>query len=487
MRKFVLAWLGAGVVACSSSSPVKEPDLPSFRNVTEAPAPIQTAARAVVRIGTTGEFGTGSFISPTGVLLTNNHILGVSICPREGCYAQLTFMHQHGSPPQDPQTVFVVPLAIDVGLDIAEMQVYVAPGAAQLATPDYLTLDAHDATSLQGTHIHVVGHPEGKLKKWSEGQVVDVDGSWIYSDAFSLPGNSGSPLLDDQGHMVGILHRGSTSQDMETSDGVDEFLIGSASAPIVAALAAPLPASLVSVAAPATDDDVLANELVYLNARTTSVPSAIDGDPARTVLSILGTACDAGLARQDYASPEDMAGALTPCTQAEAWIDCRADSTSTAFKVCPPDTDAWSTRYTGVSAHWRALNGELSLDELSFAPAYLAPSLAAARMIGSDTLQAALASANPILDFSLSNYLAAFDITSYQSKDLPTFILDYKSFPDYALAGTSIVNTALWLNTDGAMSGTDTIAFLRALGANDGIELGTKLAVEDVLYESGAD
>jgi V8-like Glu-specific endopeptidase len=484
MRNVALACLAAGLVACSSAPP--GPNLPSFRDVSEAPAPIQTAARAVVRLGTAGEFGTGSFISPTGVLLTNNHILGVSICPREGCYAQLTFMHQRGSPPQDPQTVFVVPIAIDVGLDIAAVQAYASPGAAPLATPDYLTLDAHDAASLQGTHIHVVGHPEAKLKKWSEGQVVDVDGSWIYSDAFALPGNSGSPLLDDNGHMVGILHRGPSSQDMETSDGLDEYLIGSASGPLVAALKAPLPSSLLSIAAPATDADVLANEVVYLNARVTNVPSPTASDPAPTVLSILGTACDAGLAPQDYASPEDLASALTPCTQAELWIDCRADATPTTFKVCPPDADAWSARYAGVNAHWRALNGQLSLDEVSFAPAHLATSVSAAQTVGSETLQAAVATAKPILDFSLANYLAAFNVDSYQGKDLLAFVRGYASFPDYALSGSHIVNTALWLNTDGVMSGADAVSFLHTLAGDGAIELGTKLLIEDVLYESGA-
>jgi V8-like Glu-specific endopeptidase len=489
MRKGALACLAAGLVACSSAPP--GPNLPSFRDVSEAPAAIQTAARAVVRIGTAGEFGTGSFISPTGVLLTNNHILGVSLCPREGCYAQLTFMHQRGSPPQDPETVFVVPIAVDVGLDIAAVQAYPSPGAAPLSTPDYLTLDARAAASLQGTHIHVVGHPEGKLKKWSEGQVVDVDGSWIYSDAFALPGNSGSPLLDDNGHMVGILHRGPSAQDMETSDGLDEYLIGSASGPVVAALKAPLPPSLVSVTSPATDADVLANEVVYLNAHVADVPSPTASNTTSTVLSILGTACDAGLARQDYASPEDLGSALTPCTQAELWIDCRGDapstSTSPAFKVCPPDADAWSARYANVNAHWRALNGELSLDEVSFAPAYLALSVSAAQTVGSETLQAAVTAAKPILDFSIANYLAAFNIDSYRGEDLLAFVRGYASFPDYALFGDHLVNTALWLDTDGVMTGPDAVSFLHTLAGDGAIELGTKLLIEDVLYESGAD
>jgi hypothetical protein len=36
----------------------------------------------VVRVGTSGQYGSGSFISENGLLLTNNHILGAP--PRPG-------------------------------------------------------------------------------------------------------------------------------------------------------------------------------------------------------------------------------------------------------------------------------------------------------------------------------------------------------------------------------------------------------------------
>jgi hypothetical protein len=102
----------------------------------------------VVRIHTAGSSATGSFISPTGILLTNNHVLGVDVCPREGCYAQITFLYQRHSAPQEPQTVFVVPLAVDVGLNMAALQVSSGPGATPMATPHYLTLASRDPGSL---------------------------------------------------------------------------------------------------------------------------------------------------------------------------------------------------------------------------------------------------------------------------------------------------------------------------------------------------
>src|SRR5207302_3942186 len=119
--------------------------------------------QGVVRIRTAGSFATGSFISPTGILLTNNHVLGVEVCPQEGCYAEITFVYQRHSAPQQPQTVFVVPLAVDVGLDMAAVQVSTGPGGAAMDTPHYVTLASRDPRSLQGTHLYVAGPPEGHL------------------------------------------------------------------------------------------------------------------------------------------------------------------------------------------------------------------------------------------------------------------------------------------------------------------------------------
>ena len=68
-----VAAFGAAVNACShdDSSTVIKPNLPHFNDITTAPSKIQSAARAVVRLHTAGQLGTGSFISPTGLLLTS--------------------------------------------------------------------------------------------------------------------------------------------------------------------------------------------------------------------------------------------------------------------------------------------------------------------------------------------------------------------------------------------------------------------------------
>src|SRR5262249_32973389 len=132
--------------------------LPTFHDPFEAPPAIATAARAVVRIRTANAYATGSFITSDGVLLTNNHVLGIEICPQEGCSAQLTWLHQRRELPQVARTIFFKPLHVDAGLDLAVLQAY-SSDRNTLATPDFVNLASLDAASLRGTRVHVIGHP----------------------------------------------------------------------------------------------------------------------------------------------------------------------------------------------------------------------------------------------------------------------------------------------------------------------------------------
>ena len=461
------------------------PVLPSFSDVSSAPPVIQQAGEAVVRIGTAGEFATASFISPSGILITNNHVLGVDICPAEGCYVSLTFDYQRGDPVPTPMAVFAVPLAVDVGLDMAVAQIYVAPGGATLSTPHYLTLEAEDPESLLGTHVHLVGHPEGDLKQWTQGEIVDFDGAYVTFSAYSLPGNSGSPILDDDGNMLGILSEGPTSQGLISDVGVNEYSIGIGSFALVPAMSEPLPSALWSVNTETTQDEVVQHEDVYLNAH---VASANVGGAPQQVLSSLGAACDTGLGVPSYDSVDDLLNALAPCFDAEEWIECRVDAPggSGAFHVCPPDASSWQARYENVFARVQALGGQLELTEVSFAIASLAATSAAGTQAAAQSLGQALAMSNAPLDYYVASYLAAFDVTTYQGTNLVDFVEQYKSFPGYAISADYIVYTALWLQQWGSLTSDATLSLVKAFASDPTIDVETRLYVESVLYQYGA-
>jgi hypothetical protein len=451
--------------------------------VADAPPPIRTAGEAVVEIATAGSFATAAFLSPGGILLTNNHVLGVDVCPTQGCYAQIWRRHQRGVAPADPETIFVVPLAVDVGLDMTVVQAYEGgPSGPPVGSPSYLTIASRDPASLRGLHVNVVGHPEGHLKKWTEGEVSDSDGAWIYFSAYALPGNSGSPVLDDEGHLVGLLHRGPTTQDLISNDGIDEYSIGTASSALIPAMRAPLPAEMWSLQASTTDDDIVKHDHLYLNAR--QARATVNGSP-RFVLDALGAACDTALARQDYTSPDDLSSGMAPCYDAELWIECRADI-QTDFAVCPEDRTAWQARFQAVYDRWRAFNGTLDLDSLTFAQAALASSFSDGLQAGTQRLQQRLAQANAPLDLNIAAYLAAFQVDSYMGTPLLDYVRGYAGVPGYTLAATAVAAGALWLNRWMQLGTTDEQSILNALLGDPRVPVGAKLYVEDLLYKAKA-
>jgi hypothetical protein len=230
-----------------------------------------------------------------------------------------------------------------------------------------------------------------------------------------------------------------------------------------------------------TDAEVVTRQLVYLAAqRPTAV---VDGSP-EPVLESLGDACDAALAVNDYASPEDLTAGLQPCLDAEGWIDCRGDSMA-PYVVCPPDSMAWQGRYQGYFEYWRKFNGQLNLDEMSFAQAALSTSMTSGQTAGANFLMQALDEAQPALDFHVAVHLAAFQIPTYDGTSVVDFARNYAQVPDYPLNGEDLVSTILWLGNLGSLQPSDVESLLSALHADPTIDLGTKLLIEVAEYYRG--
>lgn len=466
---------------------INNADLPGFNDITSAPAPIQTAARAVVRIRTARSSATGFFTSSTGQLMTNDHVLGDSVCPIEGCYIEITRMHQRGEAQLEPVTVFALPNAVDVGLDMAVVQLYDGKGGNKLSTPDFLSFSSRSSSSLIGTHVTIVGHPEGRLKKWTAGVVANSSGKWFQATAFVLPGNSGSPVLDDEGRVVGLIHRGPASLDLFTTNSANVSAICTSSAPILAAMTAPLPVSMISTTAPTTTGKFLANDMLYLNAGVTSVTA--DG-AAAPPLALLGTACDAALARQDFTSPDDLDEALTPCYHAQTWIECRSEYAGDVpyGVVCPGNSDkiAWTDRFKAVSRLWVDMTGEPDYYSVTFAIARLQPSIYNGTAKGAEALRDVLLAADPVLDHSLAYYLAAFNLTTYKNINIKDYIVNYRNVLHYELNDSSIAYGASWLYNNGLLGKDDLMSLLSRLYDDPSVGLGTRLGIEELKYQYNA-
>ena len=98
----------------------------------------------------------------------------------------------------------------------------------------------------------------------------------------------------------------------------------------------------------------------------------------------------------------------------------------------------------------------------------------------------ALNAAKTPLDFYVANDLAAFGVTSYAGESLVAFLEGYAKVPGYALSGSQIASAMVWLNDDMLVSEPEIVSFLEGLQNDSQIDLGTKLYIEENLYEAMA-
>lgn len=177
-----------------SAQTVNQVDQPgSVENVAQAVLP------AVVSIRTPQAEGSGSIISSDGLVLTNHHVAA----PGERSGLQVTL--------NDGSTHRADFVASDAATDIAVIKIR--------NVSDLPTLQFGDSTTLSvGQQVVAVGAPLGlsstvtsgivsamnrpvrASQEGGESSLIDA----VQTDAAVNPGNSGGPLVDMQGHLVGM-------------------------------------------------------------------------------------------------------------------------------------------------------------------------------------------------------------------------------------------------------------------------------------------
>lgn len=149
---------------------------------------------AVVCLRGLDKSGSGFFVTGTGVIATNAHVARgeeslLAILP-EGRQLQAKVVY------------------VDDDLDIALAKVN-----ASAATTEFPHLTLADVSSVrQGESVIAIGNPgEGMLFSVTKGIVSAVGkssrngpGTWIQTDAIVNPGNSGGPLVNSRGEVIGI-------------------------------------------------------------------------------------------------------------------------------------------------------------------------------------------------------------------------------------------------------------------------------------------
>lgn len=160
----------------------------------DVPSIVESAQPSIFTIevsdGETTGGGTGFVVSnegSTSILLTNHHVLGedsparlrlrtqIEVCQRQRCY-QAEYRDSERA------------------LDAAWL------AAPQVSAPLPISSD----TPEQGSPVVVIGSPLGLEGTVTDGLVSRVDPNFIQMSAPISPGNSGSPVLNAEGEVVGI-------------------------------------------------------------------------------------------------------------------------------------------------------------------------------------------------------------------------------------------------------------------------------------------
>lgn len=167
---------------------------------------VERAVKSVVVIecysptGRAGEFGvstTAGFVaSDNGHIFTVAH--GLTECTkRKQKYLRVRFWNN----PSVPYRAAI--LRMDTVLDAAILQVPNAP-------KDIEPLDVDLSIQPQGSHVIAIGHPQLLYWSISDG-MVSSDRLWtnplrhlIQVSAPIIPGNSGGPILNDEGYVIGV-------------------------------------------------------------------------------------------------------------------------------------------------------------------------------------------------------------------------------------------------------------------------------------------
>jgi S1-C subfamily serine protease len=146
--------------------------------------------------------GSGFFVSPQGLLLTNHHVIESEVEPGASPSSRLSVRLPGSKGERLPAKV----VGWDKNLDLALLKVeYKPPYVFSLST---------GADPLPGQRLQAIGSPGGLEASLTEGIVSAAArpllalGEVLQIDVAVNPGNSGGPLVDAQGRVVGVIFAG---------------------------------------------------------------------------------------------------------------------------------------------------------------------------------------------------------------------------------------------------------------------------------------
>ena len=167
-------------------------DLPSVhptRKVDDLTLMFQKYEKAVVTVWSEIGSGTGFIVDPAGLVITNQHVIGPS---------QLISVQFDAK-----RKVTARVLAFDPDRDVAVLYANISAFPEALAAPIAKGQGDH-VTAVEGERVFSIGSPLGLKKIITSGIVSKVEERAIISDVNINHGNSGGPLFNSLGEVIGI-------------------------------------------------------------------------------------------------------------------------------------------------------------------------------------------------------------------------------------------------------------------------------------------
>lgn len=150
---------------------------------------VEDVVQSVVAVRTSDSIGTGFFVVEDGYVITNYHV----IRGKENTVEVITY---------DREMYEATFVGMDETRDLALLQIPGNYGALELAEEDEIQV---------GKKVIAIGNPLGLSFTVTEGIISGIDrvgpsglAEYVQTDVSLNPGNSGGPLIDTQGKVVGI-------------------------------------------------------------------------------------------------------------------------------------------------------------------------------------------------------------------------------------------------------------------------------------------
>lgn len=167
----------------------------------------------VVLIASTNTVGTGVVVSGQGDIVTNEHIVRDAHKARGDEWVAVWFKPSNGVRPAKGNFLLAKVLQRNQRRDLAHIRL------AQLMPQTATVIPLASLMPNVGQEVFTIGHPKTYLWSFSQGVVSQIrpDYEWRYQDGIPRsattiqtqapvnPGNSGGPLLNEEGAVVGIV------------------------------------------------------------------------------------------------------------------------------------------------------------------------------------------------------------------------------------------------------------------------------------------